>query len=72
MKKPPNNNFKFPLKYGEIRYVSGSKTKVKIIGELKSPYPLCRVLALGERSVFKVGEVKKIYRRILYPRNEYN
>lgn len=63
---PMNDNFKTPFKYGDIRYVSGSKTKVEIIGELNSAYPLCRVLALGKRSIFKIGDEKKIYRRILY------
>ena len=63
---PMNDNFKTPYNYGDIRYVSGSKTKIKVIGDLDSAYPLCEVLAITKGSTMYVGQKRTIYRRILY------
>jgi hypothetical protein len=56
------------FKEGDIRYVSGTGTKVKIINGVDRMYPLCEVLEVGKESRFEIGQKVNIFCKILYPK----
>lgn len=58
-----------PLRIGDIRYLSGKATKVEIVGNENGMYPEVKVLEKSKLSKFQVGQIIRIYRRILYPYN---
>ena len=55
------------LKYGDHKYVQGSRTKVKVIGGFEHKEPLCEILETGPTSKYLVGDIVDIPRNILYP-----
>lgn len=58
------------FKYGDIFYVQGYPTKIRIIGDFEAKKPLCEILAVAKHSIYEIGQVENIPRNILYPRQE--
>lgn len=63
----PKNRKRTVLKYGDTKYIMGSKTKVKVIGGFEHKKPLCEILETGPTSKYLIGDVVDIPRNILYP-----
>ena len=63
----PKNWKRTVLKYGDHKYVQGSRTKVEVIDEYESQKPLCKILERAPTSIYNVGDVINIPRNILYP-----
>ena len=57
------------LKIGDIRYLSGFSTKVRVLRRIKYMYIWCEVLEVSPRSKHKVGDVIYVYRNILWKEN---
>ena len=59
------------LEIGDIKYLSGSTTKVKIIGNEDTLYPKCEILEAYENSKYfkRIGMKFRISRQILYKYN---
>jgi len=64
------------LHVGDIAYVSGGSTKVKILDLVETRYPLCEVLETREatqkcpRPRFHLGDQERISRQILWPNQD--
>ena len=59
-------NCKRIISIGDVYYLLGYTTKVRVIDNSDHRYPDCEVLEVAPRSKFKVGDKKKISRLILY------
>lgn len=51
---------------GDIFYINGMRTKVKIIGSPESSYPFCKIVKRGPTSKYKRGRKVHIWRGILH------
>lgn len=57
------------LKVGDIRYLSGFSTKVKLLSRFNYKYIWCEVLEVSPFSKHKIGDVIYVYRNILWKKN---
>lgn len=55
------------IRIGDIRYINGTQTKVRIIRNSTGSKPTCFILETGFHSKFIVGCKYTINRRNLYP-----
>jgi hypothetical protein len=59
------------ISIGEMYYLSGFSTKIEVVGKPETFKPECKILEIKEtsrsRSKFKIGQVYRISRQILYP-----
>lgn len=58
------------IKIGDICYVKGGSTKVRVIGKPETFQPECVVLEINTKNParFKVGQKHRFPRTLLYPR----
>lgn len=54
---------------GDVFYLMGT-TKVKIVGNEDCLYPSCEILEATPASKYRVGEVNRVYIKVLYQRKK--
>lgn len=60
------------LNKGDVFYLMGSGTKVEITGKEDCLYPECRVIETGKTSKYAIGQIARIYSKILYPAKKFS
>lgn len=55
------------LEIGDVFYLMGSNTKVKIVGKVETTDPECEILEASASSKFTPGQVTRIFNQVLYP-----
>lgn len=56
------------INIGDIFYLGGWRTKVKVINNPELRFPTCEILEIGKQSRYKIGQKVSISRAVLYLR----